>query len=86
MLREPHTLGRQPVDVWRPDFLLALAAQFTPSQVVGKDEDNVRTLGRGRPDLQPRERNQGKSKTGADQTAGASEWPDDAPEKRGFHG
>ena len=31
MLRESHSFGGKPIEVWRLEFLLAIATQFTPA-------------------------------------------------------
>jgi hypothetical protein len=36
MLPEYHTLLSQPVNIWRAEFLLTIAAQITVPKVVGK--------------------------------------------------
>jgi hypothetical protein len=41
MLREPHAVGREVVDVRRPDLGLPVTAEVTPTEVVGEDEHDV---------------------------------------------
>ena len=38
---EPNTLACQSVDVGSFDFLLAVAAQFAPTEIVSEDENNI---------------------------------------------
>ena len=45
VLGEAEPFGGEPVDVGRGDFLLAVASEFAPAEVVGEDEDDV--WGRG---------------------------------------
>ena len=40
-LGEAHAFGRQPVKVRRGEFLLPVAAQVPPAQVIGENEDDV---------------------------------------------
>ena len=41
MVREPHALHRQAVEVWGRYLFLPIGTQFAVTQVVGEDEDNV---------------------------------------------
>ena len=41
VLREPHPLRREPIDIRRGDLLLPIAAQLAPAKIVGQDEDDV---------------------------------------------
>jgi hypothetical protein len=41
-LREAHPLRRHPVQVRRWNFLLAVAPEIAPAQVIGEDDEDVR--------------------------------------------
>ena len=41
MPEEPNPLACQSVDVGSFDFLLAIAAQFAPPEIVSEDENNI---------------------------------------------
>ena len=41
MLGEPHPLCGEPVDVRRRDLLLAIAAEFTPAEIIRKYEYDI---------------------------------------------
>ena len=44
MLREAHAFARQSIDVGCEQFFLSVATEFTPAQIVGQDENNVRLV------------------------------------------
>lgn len=44
-LRENRSLAGQPIEVWRFDGSVAIAAKITPPQIIGKHKDHVRSLG-----------------------------------------
>jgi len=46
-LRKFHAIRRQPVDVWRCDQLLTVAANVAVTEVVRQNEDDVRLDGAG---------------------------------------
>lgn len=41
MLGKSDPLFGQPIDVWRLDFLLSIAAKLAIAEVVSKDENNI---------------------------------------------
>ena len=47
MLREPHSLGSQTVDMGSRNLFLAVATRFGPTQIVRKDEDDIEPPSRG---------------------------------------
>ena len=42
MLRETHPLSGEAIENGRSDSRLTVAAELTPAQVIGEDEDHVR--------------------------------------------
>ena len=53
-VNEPRALGMEPVEVWRFEDRIAVAAQFAVALIVGEDKDDVRGTTRRRADRQPR--------------------------------
>ena len=43
-LREPHPLFRQPIDVRRLDFRLAVTTELAHAEIVGQQQHDVRVL------------------------------------------
>jgi hypothetical protein len=45
VLREAHPLGSKTVEVRRFDFLLTVAPEFRPAEVISHDVDDIRFIG-----------------------------------------
>jgi hypothetical protein len=42
---EPHSIGRQLVDVWRINEIIAIAADVLPPHIVNENQNDVGTVG-----------------------------------------